>query len=116
MQLGIPPTGARETRHGTTRALDGRPGFIYGRGNWYPGPWLDGVVVSFGSRQQLTIPLCHRPNAIPSNIMEGVSMLKEGDRAPEFSAMDHAGNVVKLSDLIGQKVWLWFFSSPGGNN
>ena len=43
-------------------------------------------------------------------------MLKEGDRAPEFSAMDHAGNVVKLSDLIGQKVWLWFFSSPGGNN
>ena len=42
--------------------------------------------------------------------------LKAGDRAPEFTAMDHAGNVVNLSDLRGQKVWLWFFSSPGGNN
>jgi len=30
-------------------------------------------------------------------------VLKEGDLAPEFSAMDHAGNVVKLSDLKGQK-------------
>ena len=49
-------------------------------------------------------------------IMEGISVLKEGDRAPEFSAMDHAGNLVKLSDLMGQKIWLWFFSSPGGNN
>ena len=49
-------------------------------------------------------------------IKEGISVLKEGDRAPEFSAMDHAGNLVKLSDLMGQKIWLWFFSSPGGNN
>jgi peroxiredoxin len=49
-------------------------------------------------------------------IKEGISVLKEGNRAPEFSAMDHAGNLVKLSDLIGQKIWLWFFSSPGGNN
>ena len=36
-------------------------------------------------------------------IMEGISVLKEGDHAPEFSAMDHAGSLVKLSDLIGQK-------------
>ena len=48
--------------------------------------------------------------------MEGINVLKEGDLAPDFSAMDHAGNVVKLSDLRGQKVWLWSFSSPGGNN
>ena len=60
--------------------------------------------------------MCHQPNPIPSNGMEGISVLKEGDRAPEFSAMDHEGNAVKLSDLKGQKVWLWFFSSPGGNN
>lgn len=43
-------------------------------------------------------------------------VLKEGDQAPEFSAMDDAGNVVNLADLRGRKVWLWFFFSPGGNN
>ncbi len=41
-------------------------------------------------------------------------MLKVGDPAPEFTAKDHTGAEVKLSDLKGGKVWLWFFTSPGG--
>ena len=43
-------------------------------------------------------------------------MIKEGDPALDFTALDHTGNEVRLSDLKGQKVWLWFFSSPGGGN
>ena len=43
-------------------------------------------------------------------------MLKEGEPAPDFTALDHTGNEIRLSDLRGKKVWLWFFSSPGGGN
>ena len=43
-------------------------------------------------------------------------MLQEGDTAPDFSAVDHNGNEFRMSDFNGKKVWLWFFSSPGGNN
>ena len=58
--------------------------------------------------------VAHHPKAsIYSHYLVG---LGQDEMTREFSAMDHAGNVVKLSDLKGQKVWLWFFSSPGGNN
>ena len=43
-------------------------------------------------------------------------MLKVGDAAPDFTIKDHAGAEVSLSDLHGSKVWLWFYTSPGGNN
>ena len=43
-------------------------------------------------------------------------MIKEGDMAPDFETRDHTGQVVRLSDLKGKTVWLWFYSSPGGNN
>ena len=43
-------------------------------------------------------------------------MLKEGEPSPDFTTLDQTGKEVRLSDLKGQKVWLWFFSSPGGNN
>ena len=43
-------------------------------------------------------------------------MLKEGDAAPDFTTTDHTGKELKLSDLKGSKVWLWFFTSPGGGN
>ena len=46
----------------------------------------------------------------------GKAMLNVGDPAPDFNALNHAGNEVRLSDLRGSKVWLWFFSSPGGGN
>ena len=49
-------------------------------------------------------------------LKENNRMLKEGDPAPDFTALDHAGEEVRLSDLRGKKVWLWFFSSPGGGN
>ena len=43
-------------------------------------------------------------------------MLKPGDAAPEFDVMDHNGNRVKLSELRGKKVVLWFYpkaDTPG---
>jgi peroxiredoxin Q/BCP len=43
-------------------------------------------------------------------------MLKEGDKAPDFAAKDHDGNNVKLSDLLGQRVVLYFYpkdDTPG---
>ena len=43
-------------------------------------------------------------------------MVEEGDIAPDFTTLDHAGIETRLADLKGHKVWLWFFSSPGGSN
>jgi peroxiredoxin Q/BCP len=43
-------------------------------------------------------------------------MLKEGVKAPEFTAKDQNGNKVKLSDLKGRKVVLYFYpkdDTPG---
>ena len=43
-------------------------------------------------------------------------MLKEGDKAPDFNAKDQDGNDVKLVDLIGQRVVLYFYpkdDTPG---
>ena len=43
-------------------------------------------------------------------------MLKEGDVAPDFETRDENGNTVKLSDLRGQKVALYFYpkdDTPG---
>ena len=36
-------------------------------------------------------------------------MLKEGDKAPAFTAKDQDGNKVKLSDYKGKKVVLYFY-------
>lgn len=43
-------------------------------------------------------------------------MLKEGKKAPNFKAKDQDGNIVKLADLKGQKVVLYFYpkdDTPG---
>ena len=43
-------------------------------------------------------------------------MIKEGDAAPDFTARDAEGNEVKLADLRGQKVVLYFYpkdDTPG---
>jgi len=43
-------------------------------------------------------------------------MIKEGDAAPDFESRDADGNEVKLSDLRGQKVVLYFYpkdDTPG---
>ena len=43
-------------------------------------------------------------------------MLKPGEMAPEFEALDHHGRTVRLSDLRGQRVVLWFYpkaDTPG---
>lgn len=43
-------------------------------------------------------------------------MLKEGDLAPDFRCAAHTGETVKLSDLRGKRVLLWFYpmaDTPG---
>ena len=43
-------------------------------------------------------------------------MLNVGDAAPDFEATDHEGRTVRLSDLRGKKVVLWFYpkaDTPG---
>jgi peroxiredoxin Q/BCP len=43
-------------------------------------------------------------------------MVKEGDAAPDFEARDEEGNTVRLSDLRGQRVALYFYpkdDTPG---
>lgn len=43
-------------------------------------------------------------------------MLKVGDKAPEFDAKDQDGNSVKLNDLRGKRVVLFFYpkdDTPG---
>ena len=43
-------------------------------------------------------------------------MLQVGDQAPDFDVVDHNGNQVRLSDLRGKKVVLWFYpkaDTPG---
>lgn len=39
----------------------------------------------------------------------GARMLEVGQKAPEFEAVDHNGNRVRLSDLRGKKLVLWFY-------
>lgn len=36
-------------------------------------------------------------------------MLNVGEKAPDFDATDHHGNRIRLQDLRGKKVVLWFF-------
>jgi len=46
----------------------------------------------------------------------GARMLQPGETAPDFDVVDHNGNRVKLSDLRGKKVVLWFYpkaDTPG---
>jgi peroxiredoxin Q/BCP len=43
-------------------------------------------------------------------------MLEPGSVAPDFSVLDHNGEQVRLSDLRGRKVLLWFYpkaDTPG---
>ncbi len=47
---------------------------------------------------------------------EEVPMLEIGAEAPAFSVQDHHGETVRLADLRGQKVLLWFYpkaDTPG---
>jgi peroxiredoxin Q/BCP len=53
---------------------------------------------------------------IVKTLKGGEHMLKPGDPAPEIDTKDHNGKPVKLRDLRGKKVVLWFFpkaDTPG---
>jgi peroxiredoxin Q/BCP len=44
------------------------------------------------------------------------SMMTAGTQAPDFSVRDHDGKTVRLADLLGRKVILWFYpkaDTPG---
>jgi peroxiredoxin Q/BCP len=46
----------------------------------------------------------------------GTRMLNVEDEAPDFEVMDHEGRTVRLRDLRGKKVVLWFYpkaDTPG---
>ena len=45
-----------------------------------------------------------------------MAKLAMGAPAPDFTLQDPNGNTVRLKDLRGKKVWLYFFTSPGGGN
>ncbi|GAC1397548.1 MAG: hypothetical protein NVSMB68_13750 [Thermoanaerobaculia bacterium] len=49
-------------------------------------------------------------------LMKGAPMLKIGDPAPDFDTTDQAGRPVRLRDMRGKKVVLWFYpkASTGG--
>ena len=36
-------------------------------------------------------------------------MLNPGDKAPDFTGRDHNGQTVKLADMKGKTVVLWFY-------
>ena len=43
-------------------------------------------------------------------------LLAVGDKAPDFAVPDHEGNMVRLSDLAGKRVLIWFYpkaDTPG---
>jgi peroxiredoxin Q/BCP len=43
-------------------------------------------------------------------------MLKQGDKAPDFTSKDQDGNTIKLKDFKGKRVVLWFYpkdDTPG---
>ena len=43
-------------------------------------------------------------------------LLEPGTPAPDFAVLDHQGNQVRLADLRGRKVLLWFYpkaDTPG---
>jgi peroxiredoxin len=51
-----------------------------------------------------------------SRFRKGSSMLKSGDPAPDFEAIDDRGQPIRLSDFRGKNVVLWFFpkaDTPG---
>jgi peroxiredoxin len=51
-----------------------------------------------------------------SAVTGGAPMLNVGDQAPDFEVRDHNGNTVRLSDLRGKRVVLWFYpkaDTPG---
>lgn len=48
--------------------------------------------------------------------MGATKLLRVGDPAPPFSARAHDGSTVRLEELAGQKILLWFYpaaDTPG---
>ena len=83
----------------------------YDREQGRPPSNLARAVVDGGAAPSYT------PLAGPTVMLRGGGrVIKEGDRAPDFSTIDHTSKQVRLSNLKGSKVWLWFYSSPGGGN
>ena len=72
-------------------------------------------------RRHDCVHLCERVRKIARHIWNratsgGPRMLKPGDPAPDFEVLDNKRNTVRLRDLRGKKVVLWFYpkaDTPG---
>lgn len=60
--------------------------------------------------------IAERPRLIRASVEDVMPDLKVGDPAPDFTLQDSNGQTVRLADLRGKKVLLYFFTSPGGGN
>jgi peroxiredoxin Q/BCP len=61
------------------------------------------------------MPVHHRQDA-PDHEEYGRSMLTDGDIAPDFDLADHKGGRIRMQDLRGRWVVLWWYpkaSTPG---
>src|SRR2546428_546190 len=112
--------GARRLRDRAGQPLPGLHGD--GRDARPPGaPPPRGTGAADRARRRRPLPralngsLRHRPRCA-SSWREDCRMLKAGDPAPDFTATAHDGRRVRLADLRGKKVLLYFFpkaDTPG---
>jgi hypothetical protein len=74
-------------------------------------PELAGTARGSASRRRAIVA-----GGSPGRWGQGGDMLNPGDTAPDFVGRDHTGQTVKLADLLGKTVVLWFFpkaDTPG---
>jgi len=75
-------------------------------------PWFESQRV----HQVLEARIAETSRLIRAGLEEVMPDLKVGDAAPDFTLQDSNGQTVRLTNLRGKKVVLYFFTSPGGGN
>ena len=74
------------------------------------------LIESQRAHQILEARIPETSRLIRAGLEEVMPDLKVGDPAPDFTLQDSNGQTVRLTDLRGKKVVLYFFTSPGGGN
>lgn len=76
------------------------------------------ILSKTAQHRKLSLAPFRRPNITPhparqQQFSTTINMLKEGDKAPAFSAEDTDGNTISLDSLSGTKVVLYFSNLAG---